>query len=456
MSAGRMTRIVLAACTIAFLASDIADAQLGRPEGLYYKSWAVIFGIDDYLLAPKLTASVADGKALADALRKLGFEEIVEVYDKNAGSKAMHHILRDVLPRKVGRQDRVVIFFAGHAGITQDRNGQDLGYLVPWDAQTGNVSKAVTMDDLKEFSRRVMSKHILFVLDTGISGWEITAPQQLSLEGRGAPEEETDKRAVQVFTAAGKGEAPVLKGGQSVFVQTLTTGLQGAGDTDRNGWLTASELGAYIQQQIGKATGGTQHPQVARIDGDGDMILIEGRKGTFRAGGEPKTDAERTVAAKELYDRAFAALQQQRPPQDALNSLNKALEYNPAYGDAYILKSYVLLEYLFNQDEALAAANQAVKYAADNPDAHYTQGLILQKKQQYKDAEQALLRALALNPASADVHLSLGDLYAEDLKDPKKAVEAYTKYLGSGGTESRAKAYVEKASAPKPSHDAIR
>jgi Tfp pilus assembly protein PilF len=424
-----------------------ADAQLGRPEGLYYKSWAVIFGINDYLLAPKLTTPVPDGKAMAESLRKLGFEEVVEVYDKNASSKGMHHILKDVLPRKVGRQDRVVIFFAGHAGSTQDRNGQDLGYLVPWDAQINNVSKAVTLDDLKEFSRRVMSKHILFVLDTGVSGWEITAPQQLSLEGRGTQEEETDKRAVQVLTAANKGEATAQKDGQSLFLRTLAAGLQGAADADKNGWLLASELSAYIKQQVEKATAGRQHPQTARLDGDGDMILIEGKKGTFRAGGEPKTDAERLAAAREFYDQAFTIMQQQRPPQEALASLNKALEYNPTYGDAYILKSYVLSEYLFNQDEALIAANQAVKYAADNQDSHYTQGLILQRKQQYKEAEQAMLRALALNPTNTDVHLSLGDLYAEDLKDQKKALEAYTAYLGNGGTESRARDYIEKAGA---------
>jgi len=448
MNAGRMTRTVLAVATTVLLVATVADAQLGRPEGLYYKSWAVIFGINDYLLAPKLTTPVADGKVLAAALRKLGFEEVVEVYDKQASFKGMHYILTDVLPRKVGRQDRVVIFYAGHAGITKDSTGKDLGYLVPWDAQINNAAKAVTLDDLKDFSRRIMSKHILFIINAGVSGWDITAPQQLSLEGRGAQEEETDKRAVQVLTAANKGEATAQKDGQSLFLRALAAGLHGAADTDKNGWLMVSELGAYSKQQVEQATAGKQHPQIVRLDGDGDMILVEGRKGTFRAGGEPKTDSERVSAAKELYDLAFTALQQQRPPQEALNSLNKALEYNPTYGDAYILKSYVLLEYLFNQDDALVAANQAVKYAAENPDSHYTRGLVLLKKQQYKEAEQAMQRSLALNPDNSDALLVLGDLYAEDLKDQKKAVEAYAKYLGNGGTESRAKDYVDKASAP--------
>jgi tetratricopeptide (TPR) repeat protein len=450
MSGPGRSRILILALPFLLLPVAVADAQLGRPEGLYYKSWAVVFGINDYLLAPKLTTAVADGKAVAGALRRLGFEEVLEVYDKNASSKGMHHILRDVLPRKVGRQDRVVIFFAGHAGVTQDRNGKDLGYLVPWDSQTTNVAKTVTLDDLKDFSRRVMSKHILFVLDTGVSGWEITAPQQLSLEGRGAPEEETDKRAVQVLTAANKGEPAAQRDGQGLFVQTILAGLKGAADSDKNGWLMVSELGAYVAKQVEQATAGKQHPQFARLDGDGDMIIIEGKKGTFRAGGEPKTEAERLEAAKEMYDRAFTTLQQQRPPQEALASLDKALEYNPAYGDAYILKSYVLQEYLSKTDDALVAAQQAVKFAADNPDSHYTLGLALQRKQQYKEAEQAMLQALALNPANADVRLSLGDLYAEDLKDQPKALESYRKYLEAGGAEPRVKEYLDKAAAAKP------
>ena len=38
-----------------------------------------------------------------------------------------------------------------------------------------------------------------------------------------------------------------------------------------------------------------------------------------------------------------------------LECLNKALEYDPEFGDAYVLKSYLWLEVLPNIDEALAA-----------------------------------------------------------------------------------------------------
>ena len=28
----------------------------GKPEGLYYKSWAIVIGVENYLLAPKFPA----------------------------------------------------------------------------------------------------------------------------------------------------------------------------------------------------------------------------------------------------------------------------------------------------------------------------------------------------------------------------------------------------------------
>src|SRR3712207_20339 len=90
-----------------------SSAQLGRPEGLYYKSWAVVIGVNDYPVAPKLDWAVADGRAIASVLRGLQFDEVVELYDKDASLRRLNMVLNDYLPRKVGRQDRIVIFFAG-------------------------------------------------------------------------------------------------------------------------------------------------------------------------------------------------------------------------------------------------------------------------------------------------------------------------------------------------------
>ncbi|HKT36485.1 MAG TPA: caspase family protein [Nitrospira sp.] len=447
-----LSRLVVILLSIGFGLTP-AYAQIGKPEGLYYKSWGVVIGIENYLLAPKVTGAIQDAKAIAQALRKLGFEEVVELYDKEASSRRLHQTLVDFLPRKVGRQDRLVIYFAGHAGITQAVTGKDMGYLVPWDAQPANVSKAVTFEQLKEFSHRSASKHTLFLFDTAVRGWEASAAQALSLEGRSAPEEDTEKRAVQVLTAADKGETALRVQDRSLFAQALVKALSGEADLDKNGWLMASEMGQYVSKQVADETKNAQHPVFAQLEGDGDTIMIEGRKAAFRLGGEPQSPAERQAAARMQYEHAFALLQSGKSQEEALERLNKALEYDPAFGDAYVLKSYVRLDVLPNVDEALSAGKLAVQYAPNNPDSYYTLGLVYEKRGQYAEAERAFRAALAVNPNYVDVYFTLGALYADELKDQKKAVEAYERYLELGGTHNRAREVIAQSRAaqtPRP------
>lgn len=425
-------------------APDRAQAQAGKPEGLYYKSWAVVLGIEDYLVAPKVPGAASDAKAMAETLRTLGFEEVIELYDKKVTSKQFHFILDDVLPRKLGRADRLVLYFAGHAGQTTDLSGAPLGYLVPWDAQVGSVAKSVTLDQLKEFSRRVMAKHILLILDTPVTGWDVTAPQQLSLEGRLAPEQDTEKRAVQVLTSARSGEQPARSETTGLFVQVLKDGLSGSADRNKNGWLMATELAAYVQEQVETRSKGSQHPQYARLDGDGDTVLIEGRKVDFTVGVGPQTDEERTAAAQTHYEEAFNLLQARKHPEEAMARLDKAISLDPSFGEAYVLKSYMQLEVLPNLDEALKTAQLAVTHAPGNPDSYYTLGLIQEKKQQYQEAEEAYLKALEMNPDYGDVLLSLGTLYEDHLKQDHKAADAYRRYVELGGTDGRASEFLKK------------
>ena len=440
--------VVLVCLLLAAFCPLSASAQLGKPEGLYYKSWAIVIGVENYLLAPKIPGAIEDAKAVAQAFRQLGFEEVVELYDKDVSARRLQQTLSDFLPRKVGRNDRLVLYFVGHAGVTQDLSGDELGYLVPWDAQLGNVSKSVTFEQLKEFSRRSASKHTLFFLNAAVRGWEVSKAQPLSLEGRLAPEDETERRAVQVLTAGDKGESLSQENGRSLFVQVLVNGLSGMADRNKNGWLMASELGDYVKQQVLERSKDTQHPVFLQLEGEGDTVLTEGRKAAFITGAEPQSPAERRQAAKMQYEQAFALLQTGKSSEEALERLNKALEYDPTFGDAYVLKSYVLLEVLPNLADALSAAKLAVQYAPKNPDSQYTLGLIYEKHGQYAEAERAMRGALVVNPNYTDVYFSLGVLYADEMKDQPKAVEAFTRYLELGGNHARARAAVAQSTPP--------
>src|SRR4029078_634851 len=234
----RYPRTFLIVCLVASLTAmcpQLVLAQMGKPEGLYYKSWAVVIGVENYLLAPHIPGAIEDAKAVAQTFRQLGFDEVIELYDKDASSRRLQQTLSDFLPRKVGRYDRLVLYFGGHAGVTQDLDGLELGSLVPWDSQVGNLSKSVTFEQLREFSRRSASKHTIFFLNTAVRGWEVSTAQPLSLEGRSAPEDETERRGVQVLTAGDKGELLSRQNGRSLFVQVLLDGLSGLADRNKNG-----------------------------------------------------------------------------------------------------------------------------------------------------------------------------------------------------------------------------
>ena len=133
-----------------------------------------------------------------------------------------------------------------------------------------------------------------------------------------------------------------------------------------------------------------------------------------------------------------------------MERLNKALEHDATFGDAYVLKSYVLLEVLPNLADALPVAKLAVQYAPKNPDSQYTLGLIYEKRGQYAEAEHAMREALVVNPNYVDVYFSLGILYADEMKDQPKSVEALTRYLELGGNHARARAAVTPATSLGP------
>ena len=150
------------------------------------------------------------------------------------------------------------------------------------------------------------------------------------------------------------------------------------------------------------------------------------------------------------YEQAFALLQTGKSSEEALERLNKALEYDTTFGDAYVLKSYVRLEVLPNLDDALSAAKLAVQYAPKNPDSQYTLGLIYEKRGQFAEAEGAMREALVVNPNYADVYFSLGILYADEMKDQSKSVDAFTRYLELGGNHARASAAIAQPVPPAP------
>jgi len=399
-------------------------------EALYDKSRALIIGIEQYPQGRSVPGAVEEAKQVAQAFRQLGFEDVIELYNKDATARRLHQALTDVFAKKVDRSGRVVVFFVGQTGTTRDGKGKDMGYLIPADAQANNVAKFLTVETLKEFTKRSPSKHTLLIVNAPFRASEAPVTKQPSPAG------DTDARAVQVIAAAGRDDKAAAKaGGKTLFAQALLTGLTGAADLNQNGWLMASELGTYIKQQVEAVS--------LRIEGEGDTVLIQPRKAVPVLETHQKP-ADREAARAE-YEQAVALLQGGKYAEEALARVDRAIEYDSTFPEAYMLKSYLRLELLPQLDEALAAGQQAVKYGPENPDAWYALGQVHEKMRHYKDAEAAFVQAGKLNSENPDVYFALGTLYEDQLNDPVKAVESFRRYLELGGVHARARAAVSQA-----------
>jgi tetratricopeptide (TPR) repeat protein len=406
-----------------------ALAQGVSPEALYDKSRALIVGIEQYPQGRSVPGAVEEAKQVAQAFRQLGFEEVIELYNKEATARRLQQVLGELFAKKVDRSGRVVVYFVGQTGTTRDSKGRDMGYLVPADAQASNVTKSLTVETIREFSKRSPSKHTLVIVNAPFRAWEAANSKSASSTS------ETDARAVQVIAATGRDDKLPKSGGKPPFVQALLTGLSGAADLNQNGSLTASELGAYIKQQVEAVS--------LRIEGDGDTVLSQQRKAVpVLETQRPSNDRE---AAKGEYDQAVAFLQGGKYAEEALARVNQAIEYDPTFAEAYMLKAYLRLELLPQLDEALNAAQHAVKYGPDNGDAFYMLGQVQEKMGHYQEAEQAFTQASKLIPENPDVFFSLGTLYEDHLDDPGKSVDAFRQYLKLGGIHARARAAVSQA-----------
>ena len=136
----------------------------------YNKSWAVVIGINKYEKWPGLEYAVNDATSVKKRLEKLGFDEIISLMDREATKNNITRVLGDRLPRQVQKGDRVLIFFAGH-GQTEDIGGRQYGYIIPVDGDIRDYySSAISMAQVREFSKRIPAKHIYYVIDACYSG----------------------------------------------------------------------------------------------------------------------------------------------------------------------------------------------------------------------------------------------------------------------------------------------
>ena len=199
---------------------------------LYTRSVGVVIGVDAYISWPRLTYAVHDAKEVQKALKAMGFDEVIELLDRDATRARILQLFTTELPKKVGQNDCMVIFFAGYAQTQDLPDGTQVGYLMPMDAgQQTAFSTAISMAQLRNASKQLPVKHILYAMDACYSGLllqrSLAAPPSLEQDTHSIARKLVAQPAMQVVSAGHQGEQVIPEGGQSLFTKYLIQGLQG-------------------------------------------------------------------------------------------------------------------------------------------------------------------------------------------------------------------------------------
>lgn len=258
------------------------SARLAKKEEAFYDHGiAVVIGVDKYTAWPSLEFSVSDAAAVKEKLHALGFHRIMKLYDAEATKLQINRLLRDTLPKMLGDNDRLLIYFAGH-GQTEtyehvDNQRQIIrekeGYIIPVDGDQKNYrGTAISMTAIREASKSYKAKHVLFLFDSCYSG--------LGLKRSGGIKKADDyikkllnMRSVQIITAGGENEQVGEEKGHGIFTRHLLMALDGEADLDKDGFITASEIGTYVRPTVSRKTQNTQTPKFGWISGEGDFIF---------------------------------------------------------------------------------------------------------------------------------------------------------------------------------------
>lgn len=245
-------------------------------------NYALLIGESDYKdpRLGKLATPSNDVNQLGTILRnRYGFTVNIVV------NKTRAEILKelDALAQKVGENDTLLIYYAGHGGMEKVRNGDDRGYWLPIDAEYGSSAGQISNQEITYQVARMAARKVLIIADSCYSGL-LTQTVTRAQRPVTADEKTNEyligmawKQSRNVLTS-GRLE-PVLDGGggdHSVFAAALLDVLRGNNDV-----ITSEEVYSRLLARVmaratrvlldERDTPDPQQPTYAALDNGGHV-----------------------------------------------------------------------------------------------------------------------------------------------------------------------------------------
>ena len=262
----------------------------GKQTILYNQSHALLFGISNYTNGwANLPGVVNDIPRIRQTLENYGFE--VEVVMDPTKVKLEQTLSGFINTYGDQPDNRLIIYYAGHGYSVKRSDGSETGYLMPADAPSPDNSalfrtKAFEMGLIGYYAKTIISKHVLFLFDACFAGsifsqTRSATPAYISY---------ATLKPVRQFISSGSAFETVLDRG--CFTDKLIAGMKGAADMDKDGYITGSELGIFLQKEVMKESQNTQHPQFGKIIdanyNEGDFVfVVSDYKGSLNDPGKP-------------------------------------------------------------------------------------------------------------------------------------------------------------------------
>ncbi len=248
--------------------------------------WAVVIGINGYQKAPQLKYAVNDAQAFHDYLitkTQIPRENVTLLLNYEASLSRLRSTLGTEVKNKAGKEDMVILYFAGHGaseGDVMSPDGDGLEkYLLPFDADLNDLyGSALPMREISYILQRIRSERIVFIVDSCYSGG--SGGRTVKTDGKRANisdrflDRMVSGKGTIILTASGANEVSVEKDElrHGVFTYFLLEGLGGKADADRDDLVTVNEAYDYVSKNVPKATGQEQHP-VKKGEVEGQLIL---------------------------------------------------------------------------------------------------------------------------------------------------------------------------------------
>jgi len=238
--------------------SDVDNLSSITTRETRKNAYAIVVGIEQYReQLPKADFADRDASLMGEYLSMvLGYpeENIVVRTNENATKNDLEKYFEGWLPNNVEKDSSVFIYYSGH-GAPNPKTGD--AYLVPYDGDPTFVDKTgYPLKRLYAALDKLPAKEITVILDSCFSGAggrsvlaEGARPMVLSVENTLLAH---GKTVVLAASAGNQISSTFKEKGHGLLTYYFLKGLQGDGDTNKDGVIDMVELYEYVKPNVQK------------------------------------------------------------------------------------------------------------------------------------------------------------------------------------------------------------